>query len=208
MKTRVTAAALLLAACVAPRAERRAEPEPDFPDRPAAPQERARCTQETPCTLEVLEMARRRVALEADTEGKMADANVNAQTRKVADSWMQTLARSIREERDHFSAWCDTAQGWSGERRRSGGAGLTSKDVFERTGAPTKELKPESRDRGTDDTAWIWDVEGPLSRTVSFAILFMRPTGTDGPWIFAGCQWCASGGQATKPGCVPLPVKP
>lgn len=206
MRTHVIAAALLLAACMAPRAER-AQPEPDSPERPPAPEARARCTQETPCTLEVVETAMRRVALEADTEGKLTDANVNAQTRRVADNWMQTLARSIREERDRFSEWCDTAQGWSAERRRSGAPGLTSKDLFKWTGPPTKETKPESRDGGTDDTAWIWDVDGPLSRTVSFAILFMRPAGTDGPRIFAGCQWCASGGPVTSPGCVQLPVK-
>lgn len=206
MKTHVSAAAVLLAACMAPRAER-SQPEPESPERPPALQERARCTRENPCTLEVVEMARRRAALEADTEGKMADANVNAQTKRVADHWMQTLARSIAEERDRFSEWCDTAQGWSADRRKSGAPGLTSEDVFKWTGPPTKEMKPESRDGGTENRAWTWDVDGPLSRTVSFAVLFMRPAETDGPWIFAGCQWCASGGPATSPGCVPLPVK-
>jgi len=191
---------------MAPRAER-PRPEPESQERPAALQEHARCTRENPCTLEVVEMARRRVALEADTEGKMADANVNAQTKRVADAWMQSLARSIAEERDRFSEWCDTAQGWSADRRKSGAPGLTSEDLFKWTGQPTKEMTPESRDGGTENRAWTWDVDGPLSRTVSFAILLMRPAGTEGPWIFAGCQWCASGGPATSPGCVPLPVK-
>ncbi len=206
MRTHIIITVLLLAACMAPRAER-SLPEPEPPDDPPALQEHARCTQENPCRIEVVEMARRRAALEADTEGKMADANVNAQTKRVADQWMHTLARSIAEERDTFSAWCDAAQRWSADRRKSGAPGLTSEDVFKRTGQPTKEMKPESRDGGTDNMAWIWDVDGPLSRTVSFAILFMRPAGTDGPWIFGGCQWCASGGPATSPGCVPLPVK-
>ena len=205
MRTPVIATALLLSACAASRAER---VEPDSPDSPArtagAAEERTGCTQRTPCTLEVVEQARRRVELEADTEAKMADANVNAQTRRVADVWMQGLARSIRDERDHFSEWCRKAQARSADRLRSGEPGLTSKDVYEWTGPPTKEQKPESRDGGTEDTAWVWDVDGPLSRTVSFAILFMRPAGTDGPWIFAGCQWCASGGPVTSSGCLPL----
>lgn len=213
MRTLIGAAVLLLAACVAPRPERseaeRSQPEPDSPERPAALQEPARCTRESPCTLEVVEMARRRVAFEADTEGKLADANVNAQTRKVADAWMQGLARSIAEERDRFSEWCETAKGRSLDRRKSGAPGLTSEDLLAWTGTPTKEIEPESRDGGadTETRVWTWDVEGPLSRTVSFAILLMRPAGTNGPWIFAGCQWCASGGPATTPGCVPLPVK-
>ncbi len=206
MRTHISITVLLLAACVAPRAER-AQPEPESPEDHPALQEHARCTRENPCTLEVVEMARRRVALEADTEGKIADAHANAQTKRVADHWMQTLARSIAEERDRFSAWCDTAQGWSADRRKSGAPGLTQEDVFKWTGQPTKEMKPESRDSDTENEAWTWDVDGPLSRTVSFAILFMRPAGTDAPWIFAGCQWCASGGPATSPGCVPLPVK-
>jgi hypothetical protein len=206
MRTHVPAAVLLLAGCLAPRVERaRSDPEPDSPERAAV--QPARCTRENPCTLEVVEVARRRAALEADTEGKMADANVNAQTKRVADRWMQTLAKSIAEERDRFSEWCDTAQGWSADKRKSGAAGLTSEDVFPRTGQPTRETTPESRAEGAENRAWAWDVDGPLSRTVSFAILFMRPAGTGGPWIFAGCQWCASGGPATSPGCVPLPVK-
>ena len=211
MRTHVVATVLLLAACTAPRGERsraeRSEPDPDSPERATAPQERERCTRDNPCTLEVVEMARRRVALEVDTEGKMADASVNARTKAVADNWMKGLARSIAEERNRFSEWCDTAQRWSADRRKSGALGLTSDDVFKRTGPPTSEMKPESRDGSTENRAWTWEVDGPLSRTVSFAILFMRPAGTDGPWIYAGCQWCASGGPVTSPGCVPLPVK-
>jgi hypothetical protein len=206
MRTPIIAVALFLSACATPRADR-AEPVPDSPEGPAGAEERASCTHETPCTLEVVQQARRRAALEGDTEAKMADANVNAQTKRVADAWMQGLARSIRDERDRFSEWCGKAQARSAERRRSGAPGLTSKDVYDWTGPPTKEQKPESRDGGADSVAWVWDVDGPLSRTVSFAILFMRPAGSDDSWIFAGCQWCASGGPVTSSGCVPLPVK-
>jgi hypothetical protein len=216
MKTHVSAVAfLLLAACTAPRTERaehprtepEAEAEPEAPGRPPALQERTRCTRERPCTLEALELARRRVALETDTEAKMADANVNAQTRRVADSWMQSLARSIADERDRFSAWCDEAQARSADRRKAGAPGLTAEDLFKLTGEPMREERPESRDADTDNRAWTWDVDGPLSRRVSFVILLMRPAGTDAPRIFGGCQWCASGSPVTSAGCVPLPVK-
>ncbi len=208
MKTYASAAALLLAACMAPRAERHESPpaEPPPTQTPAL-SERATCTREDPCTLEVVEIARRRVALEADTEGKMTEADVSQHNKRVAEHWMQTLARSIAEERDQFSHWCEMAQGWSAARRKSGAPGLTSEDLLKWTGQPTHEMKPESSDGTAEAKAWTWDVYGPLSRNVSFAILFMRPAGTDGPWLFAGCQWCASGGPATSPGCVMLPVK-
>lgn len=206
MRTHVRTTVLLLAACTAPQIER-SQPDPEPPDDAPAWQEPAKCTRGNPCTLDVVAKARNRVALEADIEGKIVGANANAQTKRVADHWMQTLARSIAEERDHFSEWCRRAQGWSAARRKSGASGLTSEDMFRFTGQPTSEMKPESRDGSTENEAWTWDFDGPLSRTVSFVILFMRPTGTDGPWIFAGCQWCASGGPATSPGCVPLPVK-
>ena len=208
MRTLFRTTVLLLAACVAPRIER-SQPDSDQepPDDAPAWQEPAKCTRQNPCTLDVVAKARNRVALEADVEDKIVGANANAQTKRVADHWMQTLARSIAEERDHFSEWCRRAQAWSATRRKSGAPGLTSEDMFRFTGQPTSEMEPESSDGSTENEAWTWDFDGPLSRTVSFVILFMRPAGSDGPRIFAGCQWCASGGPATSPGCVQLPVK-
>ncbi len=205
-RTCVRSTVLLLAACAAPRIEQ-AQPDPEPPDDGPAWQEPAKCTREHPCTLDVLAMARSRTQLEAGVEDKIAGASASPQTKRVADHWIQNLASSIARERDHFSDWCGRVQGWSADRRKSGAPGLTSEDMLNFTGPPSREVKPESRDEGTENKAWTWDVEGPLSRTVSFAVLFMRPAGTDGAWIFAGCQWCASGGPATSPGCVPLPVK-
>jgi hypothetical protein len=208
MKTHVIALAVLLAACVAPRAER---PEllPEEPPDESAVESRATatCTREQACALDVVEMARRRAELEADTEAKMAEAKENTHMKKVAESWMQTLARTIADERERFSKWCDMAHEWNAARRGSGAPGLTTEDVLEWTGKPTREMEPESRDGSVEATAWTWEVSGPISRDVSFAILFMRPAGTNDPFIFGGCQWCASGGPATSPGCVTLPVK-
>jgi hypothetical protein len=207
MKTTVIAFAVLLAACVGtPRAERQESvlEEPPLEESHA----RATCTREEPCALEVVQSARRRADLEADTESKMAQADENAQTKRVAEAWMQTLARSIAQERDRFSEWCEMAKGWSASMRRSGGPGLTSEDLLKWTGQPTHEMKPESRDDGSVETrVWAWEVTGALSRSVSFAILFMRPAGTNGPLIFSSCQWCASGGPVTSAGCVALPTK-
>ncbi len=211
MKPYVIAFAVLLAACVAPRAER-AEFAPEEPSEenqaraPEANQARATCTRENPCALEVVEIARRRAELEADTESKIAQAN-DKHTKRVAENWMQKLARSIDDERDRFSEWCEKAQGWSAAKRESGAPGLTPEDLLRWTGQPTDETKPESRDESVEARAWTWEVSGPLSKSVTFAILFMRPAGSNDPLIFSGCQWCASGGPATSPGCVTLPVK-
>ncbi len=165
MKTLVIASVVLLAACVAPRAERRESAPEEPPDElPAENRARATCTREDPCALEVVEIARRRAELEAETEHKMAQADANPYTKRVAENWMKTLARSIADERDRFSEWCEKAQGWSAAKRRSGAPGLTPEDLLELTGPPTREMKSESSDGSVEARAWAWEVSGPLSR--------------------------------------------
>ncbi len=202
MKTHVIASAVLLAACVAPRAERNESASEEPPAESGAPATSAR---EEPSALEVVEIARRRAELEAATQDKMAPANDKTHAKQVSGSWVQTLTRAIDDERNRFSQWCEKAQGWNAEKRRSGAPGLTPEDLLKVTGKPTQESTPESRDGSVEARAWSWEVTGPISRTVSFAILFMRPAGTDDPWIFGGCRWCASGSPATTQGCVTLP---
>jgi hypothetical protein len=211
MKTHAIASAVLLAACVAPRAERvESAPEEEPPEENRA-QTRTACTPAHPCTLEVVEIARRRADLEAATESKMALAGDSAQTKRVAEGWMQSLGRSIADERTRFSDWCERTQAASAAKRRSGAPGLTPDDLLAMTGKPTQQMKPEpseaSAEAGVDTRVWTWEVPAPLSGSVTFAILLMRPAGTDAPFVFGGCQWCASGGPVTSKGCVMLPVK-
>lgn len=223
MKTHLIAFAVLLAACATPSADRVA-PAPDEdepPDELLAQDRRAEeraeegpteprttCTKESPCQLDVVKRARRRAELEADTESKLAEAQENKAMKKVAEGWLQTLARKIERERDQFSDWCEMAKGWSASMRKSGGPGLTSEGLLKWTGPPDKDVRPESReDGGVETRIWTWEVVGALSKTVTFGIMMMRPSGTDGPMLFSGCQWCAEGGPATTAGCVMLPVK-
>ncbi len=212
MKTSVIVCAVLLASCAARRAEK-PDIAPDLVDEPSDEPHVAgiasgTCSPEQQCALDVVEMARRRVERETENEAKISEGNQNAHTKKVAQSWMETLARSIADERGRFSQWCELAQDWSAAKRKSGAPGLTTDDVRKLTGEPTQERTPESRDDGgVEAKVWTWEVSGPLSRSISFGIMFMRPAGTNDSMVYSGCQWCAEGGPATSSGCVMLPEK-
>jgi hypothetical protein len=169
-------------------------------------QARAECTKSTPCVLQAVTFARKRLADERSLVAKMADTPATEHNINVTNRLMDHLKEGILLERNAFSDWCALNHKLDAQIFEKSGQHLSSEEVFPWTGQPDEEAKQAQGP--IEGKIWIWNVTGPLSGSVAFGVLFVRAAGSSERWVFSGCTWCASGGEITTKGCMELPWKP
>ena len=162
---------------------------------------KAGCTAESPCPLSVVELARRRVAQERETEARTRAIPPSRQNVDGFNRVMGLLRDGVSAEQVRFSQWC---AGKLSEKAILGRMGqpLTPELLFPEVGQPGEDT---GAGRSTSQTRiWSWAAWGPYSGTVQFRIHFSRLAAD--AWEFSSCSWCASGSAIAPIGCVELPL--